>query len=156
MQGVPYSVQPHGLKVWCCPLQVGEFLTSIPSSRVKSWSLWHWWVGDMSMPQLWQGSTLPSSLMGDTRREDCVDDFLNFSGEEASLWDLPLWIVIVIVILNNEHMLQSFIQLIQNYICRKSTDYGKGKQGCRTFFWVMAFLHPDPSWFGVHYQGAEG
>ena len=92
MQGVPHSVQPHGPKVWCCPLQVGDFLSSIPSSSVESWSLWHWWVGDMSIPQLWQVSTLPWSLMGDTRREDCVDDFLNFSVEEASLWDFPLWI----------------------------------------------------------------
>ena len=40
----------------------------------------------------WLVSTLPWSLMGDTRREDCVDDFLNFSVEEASLWDFPLWI----------------------------------------------------------------
>ena len=91
-QGVPHLIQPHGPEVWCSPGQVGGFLTTISSSSVESLSLWHWWVGDMSMPQLWQGSTLSWSLVGDTRREDCADDFLNFSGEEASLWDLPLWI----------------------------------------------------------------
>ena len=44
------------------------------------------------MPQLWQGSTLLWSLMGDRIKEDLEDDLLFFSGEETSLWDFPLWI----------------------------------------------------------------
>ena len=44
------------------------------------------------MSQLWQDSTLLWSLMGDTVRGGWEKDFLNFSGENASLCDLPLWI----------------------------------------------------------------
>ena len=29
------------------------------------------------------------------------------------------------------------------------------EKGCRVYFWEMAFLHPEPSWFGVHHKGAE-
>ena len=29
------------------------------------------------------------------------------------------------------------------------------KKGWRAFFWDMASLHPEPSWFSVHHQGAE-
>ena len=49
-------------------------------------------LGDMSLQQLWQGSTLLWSIMGVTIREGSVDGFLIFSGEETSLWDFPLWI----------------------------------------------------------------
>ena len=44
------------------------------------------------MSQLWQDSTLLWSLKGDTVRGRWEKDFLNFSGESASLCDLPLWI----------------------------------------------------------------
>ena len=44
------------------------------------------------MSQLWQDSTLLWSLMGDKEREDWEQDFLIFSGEDASLCVLPLWI----------------------------------------------------------------
>ena len=48
------------------------------------------------MSQLWQDSTLLWSLMGDTVRGGWEQDFLNFSGENASLCDLPLWIFTVL------------------------------------------------------------
>ena len=59
-----------------------------------SWFSWHWCAGDMSMPQLWQASTLSWLLGGDTLRGGWGGGSRTFSGEGCSLCVFPLWIFI--------------------------------------------------------------
>ena len=66
--------------------------SSLTSLSSHSWSSRHWCAGDMSMPQLWQASTLSWSLEGETLRGGWGGGSRTFSGEGCSLCVFPLWI----------------------------------------------------------------
>ena len=76
------------------PLSISSCLSSPPTSgSTARSSSWQRCVGDMSSPQLGQGSVLLFSLVGDTASKDWEDVSRNFSGElGACLCDFPVWI----------------------------------------------------------------
>ena len=64
-------------------------------------SSWQRCVGDISPPQLGQGSALLSFLDGDTESKTSEEVSRNFSGELGALCDFPMWIFKPLLVLNN-------------------------------------------------------